>query len=278
MTNVAFLSSRAVLRVSGPEARSFLQGIVTQDIERLKPGEAAFSALLTPQGKILFDFFLVADGDGFLLDCGKETAEALERRLKLYRLRAKADITHEDGWAVAAFPGGAPPSAQGVFAFADPRLAALGARALGPSNLIADLAGAAEDSYEARRLALGVPEFGKDFSSDEVFLLDVDYDALNAVSYAKGCFIGQEVASRMKRKSDVRKRTLIAKFEGAAPAPGAAITAGDLTIGKMLSGREDHSLALVRLDRLKAARKAGDVPIADEKQLQIVFPDWLKQD
>jgi folate-binding protein YgfZ len=273
----ALLSSRAALRISGPDARSFLQGIVTQDIERLKPGEAAFSALLSPQGKILFDFLMVADSDRFFLDVAADAADALLKRLTLYRLRAKVTITREEGFAVAAFPDGAPPAADGVIAFPDPRLAALGGRAIGPWEKIAALGGADEAAYDAHRIALGVPEFGKDFASDEVFLLDVDYDALGGVSYKKGCFVGQEVTSRMKRKGDVRKRTLIARFEGAPPARGAAIVAGASTIGEIRSGCEGAALALVRLDRLEAARQAGDAPMADRKPLQIVFPDWLEQ-
>lgn len=281
MTKAALFSSRAVLRVSGPDARAFLQGILTQDIEPLAPGEAAFSALLTPQGKILFDFIIVADGENFLLDCDRESAEALVKRLTLYRLRAKATIAREEGFAVAALWDGAaqPQGSADAIAVPDPRLEALGWRIIGKADSVAALAGAGavdeEAAYDAHRIALGVPEFGKDFTSDEVFLLDVDYDALHGVSYKKGCFVGQEVTSRMKRKGDIRKRTLKLAFDGAPPAKGAAVGAGDSTLGEVLSGSEGAALALIRLDRLAAARTSGARLEAAGKPVHIVFPDWL---
>lgn len=276
MTVTALLSSRAVLRLAGPDAASFLQGILTQDVEALRPGKAALSALLTPQGKILFDFIIVATGDDFLIDAAAVAAEALMKRLTLYRLRAKVTISREDGLAVAAFPAGAPPAADGVISFEDPRLAALGWRAIGPAGLIATSAPGAEAVYDAHRIALGVPEFGKDFAADEVFLLDVDYDALNGVSYKKGCFVGQEVTSRMKRKGEIRKRTLRARFDGAPPAKGTPVLAGESSLGEILSGCEGAALALVRVDRLAAAQAAGHAPMAEEIPLQIDFPDWLE--
>lgn len=283
MTKATLLSSRAILRVAGPDARAFLRGILTQDIEPLAPGEAAFSALLTPQGKILFDFIIVAGGEGFLLDCDRESAEGLVKRLTLYRLRAKVTIAREEGFAVAALWDGAPPPGGGEEAISipDPRLAALGWRIIGKGKSVAALAGAGaavdDSAYDARRTALGVPEFGRDFTSDEVFLLDVDYDALHGVSYKKGCFVGQEVTSRMKRKGDIRKRTLKLVFDGAPPAKGAAVGAGDSTLGEVLSGSEGAALALIRLDRLEAARTSGARLEAAGKPVQIVFPDWLKQ-
>lgn len=283
MTNAALFSSRAVLRVSGPDAQSFLQGILTQDVETLAPGEAAFSALLTPQGKILFDFILVADGEGFLLDCDRAGAEGLAKRLTLYRLRANVTIAREEDFAVAAWWDGAAPPHGGEEAISvpDPRLAALGRRIIGKAESVAALAGggaaAGEAAYDAHRIGHGVPEFGKDFASDEVFLLDVGYDALHGVSYKKGCFVGQEVTSRMKRKGDIRKRTLKLVFDGAPPEKGAAVRAGDSTLGEVLSGGEGAALALIRLDRLAAARTSGARLEAAGKPVQIVFPDWLKQ-
>lgn len=276
MTKAALLSSRSVLKISGPDARSFLQGIVTQDVEALRPGEAGFSALLTPQGKILFDFIIVTVGDGFLIDVAADAADALLKRLTLYRLRAKVTIAREDGLAVAAFLEGAPAAADGGVSFPDPRLAALGWRAIGPAEKFAGLATGGEALYDARRIALGVPEFGRDFASDEVFLLDVNYDALGGVSYKKGCFVGQEVTSRMKRKGDVRKRTLLVRFDGAPPAKGMPVKAGASSLGEILSGCNGAALALIRLDRLAAARAAGAAPMADEVPLQIVFPGYLE--
>lgn len=262
------LSNRSVLRVSGDEARPFLQGLVTQDILHVAEGAAVFTALLTPQGKILFDFILIPKGDEFLIDCDAEAAPALLKRLTLYKLRAKVTIVPEPDIAVAVGEMRDP-----VASFKDPRSDALPSRAVVSH---ADMPSADAD-YDASRLALGVPEFGKDFRSEEVFLLDVNYDALNAVSYKKGCFVGQEVTSRMKRKGEVRKRTLIAAFDGAAPAKGVDILAGENSIGEILSGRDGLALALVRLDRLKGAIDEGRPLTADGRALQISFPAYLER-
>lgn len=262
------LSSRFVFRISGEDSRSFLQGLVTQDILHTKEKEGAFASLLTPQGKISFDFFLTPEGDGFLADCDAGATPALLKRLAVYRLRAKVSISPETELAVAVGDARDP-----VASFADPRTPGLPPRAIVRR---ADMP-SADPEYDALRLSLGVPEFGKDFGSDEVFLLDVNYDALNAVNYKKGCFVGQEVTSRMKRKGEARKRTLKAAFEGPAPAKGASIMAGELSIGEILSGRDGAALALVRLDRLKAAESEGRTPTVDGRDVRISFPAYLER-
>lgn len=262
------ISTRSLLRISGDDARPFVQGLVTEDVLRAKEGEAVFTALLTPQGKILFDFFLAPQGDGFLIDVDKAAAEALQKRLIMYKLRAKVAVTAEEGLAVAIGEMRDP-----VLSFADPRHGALPARAIVKRLKIP----AADDNYDKARLDLGVPEFGKDFGPEEVFLLDVNYDALHGVSYKKGCFVGQEVTSRMKRKGEIRKRTLIATLDGAPPPKGTGVFAGDNAIGEILSGREGRALALIRLDRFKAAQDEGASFVADGKPLQIAFPAYLEQ-
>ncbi|MEQ8178434.1 MAG: hypothetical protein RIC52_15215 [Amphiplicatus sp.] len=279
MPQTAFLASRAVLKIAGPDARSFLQGIATQNVESLKEGEAAFSALLTPQGKILFDFILVATGDGFLVDCASEAAESLAKRLSLYRLRAKVTIEAAPGLAVGAAWNGALENAPaGVVAFMDPRLAALGQRVIGQKETVLAIADQkSEPLYDAHRLALGVPEFGRDFGGDEVFLLDVNYDALKGVDYKKGCFVGQEVTSRMKRKGEVRKRTLALSLDGPPPPKGTPVMAGENAIGETLSGATGSALALIRIDRLAAAREAGSALTADGREVRISVPGWLEQ-
>ena len=261
------LTNRSVLRISGDEARGFLQGLVTQDVLHVKENEGVFAALLTPQGKILFDFLLTPAGDGFFLDCDAPSADALLKRLTMYKLRAKIAVALEPDLAVAVGELRNP-----VAAFADPRLDVF------PNRAIVKREGVpvADADYEKTRLALGVPEFGRDFSGEEVFLLDVNYDALNAVSYKKGCFVGQEVTSRMKRKTEIRKRTLIADLDGPPPARGAKIDAGDISIGEILSGCAGRALALVRIDRLEEATRAGHVPAADGRPLQLTFPAYLK--
>ncbi len=277
MSQTAFLPSRAVLKIAGADARSFLQNVVTQNVESLKEGEAAFSALLTPQGKILFDFILIAAGEGFLVDCAGEAAETLAKRLSLYRLRAKVTIEPAPDMAVGCVWDGAVAAPEGTTAFADPRLAALGRRFIGSKE--AALATGDEGSaplYDAHRLAVGVPEFGRDFASDEVFLLDVNYDALKAVDYKKGCFVGQEVTSRMKRKGEIRKRTLILAFDGPPPPKGTPVMAGETGVGETLSGAEGAALALIRLDRLAAAREAGSSLTVEGRDVRVTVPGWLE--
>lgn len=251
------LTSRAVLSLTGEDAQSFLNGVITQDVILAPPDAPLFSALLTPQGKILFDFILTPAEGGFYLDCFSSAAPALLKRLQLYKLRAKVEIAAEPGLAVIVGDG-----------LADPRLAALPKRAIAAAGS----APAIDEAYDALRLALGVPEFGRDFGGEEVFLLDVNYDALNAVSYKKGCFVGQEVTSRMKRKGEIRKRTYIARFEGPAPGPGARVAAGDVEVGEILSGREGMALALLRVDRLAGAPD----PTVDGRPLRLSVPAYLE--
>jgi folate-binding protein YgfZ len=254
------LTSRAVLSLEGEEATPFLQGVVTQDVAGSGP---VFTALLTPQGKILFDFFLVPADGGYLIDCEAGAAPALLKRLTLYKLRAKVTLAAEEGLGVHV-------GAREGAAFADPRLASL------PVRTIAARGGAepADGAYDALRLSHGVPESGRDFKAEEVFLLDVNYDALNAVSYKKGCFVGQEVTSRMKRKGEIRKRTLIAR--GAGVAPAAPVLAAEFAIGEVLSARGDLGLALIRLDRLAEARAAGTPLTAGGAPVQIDIPAYLE--
>lgn len=262
------LSDRSITRISGVDARTFLQGLVTQDLLHVREGAAVFAALLTPQGKILFDFILTPAGDGFLLDCAASEPEALVKRLSLYKLRAKVTVTPEPELAVAIGEMRDP-----VSAFEDPRHQSLPWRAVIKR---ADMPVADKD-YEDARLSLGVPEFGKDFGGDEAFLLDVNYDALNAVSYKKGCFVGQEVTSRMKRKGEVRKRSLIASFDGEPPAKGSPLTAGDVQLGEIMSGKTGGALALVRVDRLKEAADQGMDVKSGGRTVRLTFPDYLKQ-
>lgn len=270
MADPMLLPTRAVLRIAGPDAAGFLQNLVTQDVP--KAGEAAFAALLTPQGKIAFDFIIVAAAEGgFLVDCDQASADALAKRLSLYRLRAKVQIDRLDHAVTLSAEGEAAPE-DAVAVYDDPRLSALGRRAILPAARGKD----GEDDYDRRRLELGVPEFGKDFGADEVFLLDVNYDALCGVSYKKGCFVGQEVTSRMKRKGEVRKRTARLVFDGDAPPKGAPVTAGGSTLGEVMSGRAGAALALIRLDRLAAARETDASVEAAGKPVEIILPDYLE--
>jgi folate-binding protein YgfZ len=261
------LSDRAVIALEGPEARAFLQGLVTNDLTDLAPGYGLYAALLSPQGKILFDF-LVAEGDGaVLLDCQAASAEALVRKLKLYRLRAKIEIALRPQLSVYAGLTGRP--AERAVTFADPRLAALGPRSIGAvAEMPAELPGPA--IYHAARLALGVPE-GSDFGSDKIFALDAGLDELHAIAFGKGCYIGQELTARMKHRGTARKRLLTVSADAALPASG-DVMAGGSVIGELVAAYGSKGFALVRLDRLEESTAP---PTVEKIPVALTKPAWL---
>ena len=263
---IAALADRAVIAVSGPEARSFLQGLLTNDIEALSGGNAIYAALLTPQGKVLFDFMIAEDGTGTLLiDCWAPAREALVKRLSMYRLRAKVVIEPRDGQAVlASWDGTELPG----LAFDDPRLAALGRRAIAQAP-----ASPATGDYLTRRLSLGVPE-GADFGSDKMFALDADLDDLHAIAFDKGCYVGQELTARMKHRGTARKRLLVVEStDKSALTAGGELRAAGHAIGDIVSVYGEHGFALVRLDRL--AEAAGALIDANGIAMSVTKQDWL---
>jgi len=268
------LDDRAVISLSGPEARAFLQNLVSNDVEKLAPGRGLYAALLSPQGKIGFDFFLV-EGDGaILLDVTAAARDALLKKLKLYRLRAKVEIEARDEHAVyAALRTHHPPtrptpySARAV-TFADPRLAELPARSIGAqAEMPVGLPGAA--AYHELRLELGVPE-GGDFGFEKIFALDGGLDELHAISFEKGCYVGQELTARMKHRATSRKRPVLAVADGALPPPGTAVTQGS-EIGEIIAAHGERGFASVRLDKWDEARGAR---VADV-EVTLTKPDWL---
>src|SRR5471030_666544 len=251
----AFLDDRAVLAISGPQARDFLQGLVTNDVAGgLAPGNGLYTALLSPQGKILFDFF-VTEGDGaLLLDVARNASDALLKKLKMYRLRARLEIEARPQLGVYLDLQGHPDNRAASYAdravtFADPRVAALGMRSIGArAEMPGNLQG--PRFYHEHRIALGVPE-GADFGFEKIFALDAGLDELNGVSFTKGCYVGQELTSRMKHRATSRKRILTVTADGALPAPGTSVTRGGAEIGELVSVQGGHGFALVRLDRLE---------------------------
>jgi hypothetical protein len=263
------LKDRAVIALEGGEARDFLQGLVTNDTARLAPGVGLYAALLTPQGKILFDF-LVAEGDGaVLLDCAAEVADGLIKRLTMYRLRAKIGIALRPQLAVFAGLSGRP--AERAITFTDPRLVALGPRSIGALAEMPDyLEGPAP--YHAARLGLGVPE-GADFGSDKIFALDAGLEELRGVSFDKGCYVGQELTARMKHRATARKRILGVHADAALPPAGTKITSGGTEIGEITSAYGSEGFALIRLDRLEEAKAS---PTIDTLPITLVRPEWLK--
>lgn len=273
MTTAILLEDRGVIDVSGEDAARFLHNLVTNDILSLTAGQARFAALLTPQGKILFDFVVFALGEGrFLLDCPLSLAADLAKRLTMYKLRAKITVADlSDRLEVVAFPDAdAPPAVAAVAAAPDPRAAALGWRAIAEKGSL-PAPGALAD-YETRRIRAGVPKGGVDFNYADAFPHEADMDLLAGLDFKKGCYVGQEVVSRMKHRGLVRKRVTPYRAAGGAPAPGEAIRAGEIEIGITGSAAGEEGLALIRLDRLADAREKGEPPTAGGVALEFREP------
>ena len=263
----AFLPDRGVVKVSGEDARNFLNGLVTTDVTLLQPGLGRFGALLTPQGKIIVDFLITeapaGHGGGFLLDCPRALAQGLADKLGFYKLRAKVTVENlSDSLGVfAAWDGD--PVVKPDLAFADPRNAALGWRILVPAELaqkVADLTAAElvdSAAYEAHRIATGIPRGGLDFIYGDAFPHETNMDRLQGVDFDKGCYVGQEVVSRMQHRGTARTRTVRVVLDGPSPEPGTALLAGDRPVGTMGSTSGPNGLALIRTDRAADALQAG---------------------
>ncbi len=258
--HASLLPSRAVLAIGGADARKFLQGLITNDIGKVQGAHAVHAGLLSPQGKILFDLFIVADGNGFLVDVAQEQAEEFAKRLSFYRLRAAVEIGEDPSREAAAIWGGTPAQPAGAIVYADPRLSALGYRAFltkGTSPAELGCEPATEQDYHAFRIKHGVPEGGRDYAFGDVFPHEALFDQLNGVDFNKGCFVGQEVVSRMEHRGTTRKR--IVPVEGGAPLPaaGTSIDAAGVPIGTLGSVSGSSGLALIRLDRVEDALARG---------------------
>ncbi|MFN3671601.1 MAG: YgfZ/GcvT domain-containing protein [Bosea sp. (in: a-proteobacteria)] len=257
------LIDRGVIRVSGEDATSFLQGLVTCDMEAVTPDHAGYGALLTPQGKIIGDFLIVAvpadEGGGYLLDCPLLLVPDLMKRLKLYKLRAKVALDDlSEASAVIAAPEGGELSEDLGLVYADPRLPALGDRAITDRDGLAAVTAGDAGAYHARRIALGVPEGGRDFLYGDAFPHEALLDQLNGVSFRKGCYVGQEVVSRMQHRGSARTRVVPIVFSAGLNAEsGVEATAGGKTLGRIGSCAHGRGLALLRLDRVADALAAG---------------------
>jgi folate-binding protein YgfZ len=287
----AFLPDRGVVKVTGETARDFLNGLITSDTTRLQPGLGRFGALLTPQGKISVDFLITeapsGHGGGFLIDCPKVLAQALADKLCFYRLRAKVGIENlsdshlANGLGVLAVWDGEV-ALKPDLTFTDPRNASLGLRIFVPSELAqkaADLIGAElvdSSAYEAHRIAVGAPRGGLDFIYGDAFPHETNMDRLHGVDFDKGCYVGQEVVSRMQHRGTARTRTVRLLLDGPAPEAGSAITAGDKSVGTMGSAADGHALALIRIDRAGEALDAGTPLTAGGLSIRIADPDELR--
>ena len=259
MTHIARLASRALIRVSGDDAKAFLHNLLTQDVETLGEGELRFGALLSPPGRLLFDLFLYGETDGVLLDVAAERRDALIQRLTMYKLRAKVEIAADDRPVMASWPE----IADGFGA--DPRTALLGGRRYGEAATTATEAG-----FDAHRLAVGVPDPARDMAVDRTYPIEADFDLLNGIDFAKGCFVGQETTSRMKRRGTIKNRMLPIAFDGPAPEVGAEVLLnGDRRAGEVMTGADGGAIALLRLDRIDGPLTVAGRPVT------VRMPAWM---
>jgi folate-binding protein YgfZ len=290
------LDDRGVLAVGGPDRRAFLQGLVSNDVEKVGPDRARYAALLTAQGKYLHDFMMVEIGAGteaaILLDAEAGRLADLRRRLSIYRLRAKVSLEERPDLAVVAVFGGGALAALGVpeepgrarvfgsgLAFVDPRLAALGARCMLRRETVrselsaAGFSEAGFDAWDRLRLDLGVPDGSRDLELEKSILLEAGFDELNGVDWHKGCYIGQELTARTKYRGLVKRRLVPVMIDGPAPAPGTVVTADGRDVGEMRSSRERHGLALLRLDCMRGNKRllaGGETTIVPNR------PGWMR--
>ena len=268
---VALLPDRALVTVTGPDAAALLQGVLTCNVETLQDAEARLGALLAPQGKILFDFLISRIPDGFRLDTAIDRAADLAKRLTLYRLRAQVAIAVDPTVAVAAAWAGASPAVE-TGTVADTRHVDLGARLYAAEGAFS--ADAAEADYHSHRVRLAVPEGGRDYAYGDAFPHEAMMDQLGGVDFKKGCYVGQEVVSRMQHRGTARTRILAAHYSGEAPHPGTEINAGGKVLGTTGSAGENRGLALVRLDRLGDALAAGEMVLAGDRPVTFEKPAY----
>ena len=282
----ALLPDRGVIKVAGPDGRKFLNGLVTTDLAKVVPGQARFAALLTPQGKIIADFIIVeaepADGGGLFLDVPRALARTLTDRLNFYKLRANVMVEDlSEPLGVLAIWEAQADTEYGL-CYSDPRLPELGVRCMLPPHLAekaaADLGGDLVDpsGYEAHRIGLGIPRGGIDFIYGGAFPHESNMDQLNGVDFDKGCFVGQEVVSRIEHRAIARTRVVPVSFDGPPPEAGAPVMAGDRSVGMMGSGTTGQGLATLRLDRVEDALASGISLVAGGIKLQPRKASWAR--
>jgi len=283
-SHIAILADRGVVSVTGEDAKSFLDNLITNDMDGLDSKPAIHSALLTPQGKILFEFFVVRHSDGYLLDTPRETVPDLVKRLTLYRLRAKVSLNDlSSSRVVVASWGGAPLDVPLAVVYPDPRADGLGDRLIMAPEIAEKLVGEDEGraAYDRHRIALGVPEPGHDYALGDTFPHEANFDRFAGVSFTKGCFVGQEVVARMQHKTVVRKRVVRIAGDTALTA-GADITIGEAVIGRVGTVDGAKALALIRLDRAVEAAakgqqlKAGGIPVSVDAEARQSYEDAAK--
>lgn len=265
MTRLAALPGRTVIELGGEDRVAFLQGLVSNDVAEATPGRAVWAALLTPQGKYLADFFILAAGDRLLLDVERAQAPMLAQRLTRFRLRSKVTIREAADLHVHAAWDGAPDAAS--IAAPDPRLPDAGWRLIATAPLSAN---ATEADFDRHRLSLGLPDGTRDLEVDKTVLLEAGFDELHGVSWSKGCYMGQELTARTKYRGLVKRRLVPVAVDGPLPLPGTHAQRDGLEVGTMRSGRDVLGLAVLRLDALDATLTCG------EARLTARVPDWMR--
>jgi folate-binding protein YgfZ len=280
----ALLPDRGVVKVVGDTARTFLNGLLTNDVGKVAPGAPRFAALLTPQGKIIVDFIVAEapaeDGGGFFLDVPRALAPELVAKLNFYKLRAKVIVEDlSEVLGIMAVWNGSKDTEYGL-CYPDPRLAALGSRIMLPPHLAAEAAadlGAVltdAEAYDAHRIALAVPRGGHDFIYGDTFPHEADMDQLHGVDFGKGCYVGQEVVSRVEHRATARSRVVPIVYDDFSPMAGLPVMAGDKQIGQLGSTAKGHGLALLRLDRIEDALKSGTPLTAGGIEIRAQKPQW----
>ncbi len=263
------LADRSLLRIGGDDAPHFLQNLVTCNVESLATGDGAFGALLTPQGKILFDFFLLRTSDGYLADIASKLAEDFARRLAFYRLRAKVTIEPEAGLGVHAVWGGESTQVPGIV-IADPRLPQMGHRVYGAAPELP------HGDYAAHRIRLGMPQGGEDYAYGDTFPHEALMDQFGGVDFTKGCYVGQEVVSRMQHRGTARNRVVMVSASGDLPPQGADMIADGRPCGTMGSSAGSQGLAMLRLDRVSEAMAKGAGVFAADVPVSVSIQPWAK--
>ena len=288
------LTDRGIISVSGPDSRILLQGLISNDINQVSSNKAIYAALLTPQGKYLFDFFISQLGQKLLIECEKNRISELIKRLRIYKLRANADLLDEtENYSTLAIWGDGVSKAMGLnktvqglakeqsggVRMIDPRLEAAGGRVICPISSVKDeikLIGAKPASlsdYDLHRLKLGLPNSSSDLVIDKAILIESGFDELNGIDWNKGCYMGQELTARTKYRGLIKKRLISVTIEGATPEPGTPIMVGDKNVGEMRSSNYNYGIALLRLDQLENKEAKY---ICNQTILIPIKPEWVK--
>ncbi|GJM03578.1 MAG: folate-binding protein [Rhodomicrobium sp.] len=281
MTNLVALVDRGLIRVTGEEASPFLQSLVTNDVTKAEADKAVFAGLLTPQGKINYEFFIVPVEGGYLLETGRGCADDLVKKLKLYKMRADVRIDNLSDETMTFWLASAPETTEGLFAcYRDPRYEKMGYRIAvtleGMKAFCSSFDACEIDYYHLTRLQYAVPEGGYDYAFGDTFPHEAGYDLLNGVDFSKGCYVGQEVVSRMQHRGTARRRVVLVSSlsDQALPEAGSEIRTETSLMGPLGSSLKGQGIALVRLDRASKAMASGNVMKAGDVPVTLTVPPW----